>query len=115
MGPTLIAYLHGARAEAVDTVEATMATAAAGMAGALWLAAAAVVGAVAVEAVSTTAAAVVGVAAVATGSGSGLDPPAGGGKEWRTRGLKLCPPRVLTMPGLEKGRRWREWEKEDLK
>ena len=33
--------------------------------------------------------------------------PTGGGEEWRTRGLKLCPPRVLAMPRLEKGRRWR--------
>ena len=71
---------------------ATTAAAALGMAGALWLAAAAVVGGGA-----TTAATAV--------SGSGLDPPIGGGEEWRTRGLKLCPPRVLTMPGPEKGRR----------
>ena len=33
--------------------------------------------------------------------------PTGGGEEWRTRGLKLCPPRVLAMPRLEKVRRWR--------
>ena len=40
---------------------------------------------------------------------------AGGGEERHTRGLKLCLPRVLTMPRSEKGRRWREWEGEDLK
>ena len=28
-------------------------------------------------------------------SGPRLDPPAGGGEEWRTRDLKLCPPHVL--------------------
>ena len=39
----------------------------------------------------------------AVGSGLGLDPLAGGGEEWRTRGLKLCPPRVFTMPGPERG------------
>ena len=58
--------------------------------------------------VAMTAAAAVAVGAAATAaavSGLGLDPPAGGGEEWHTRGLKLCPPRVLTMPGPEKGRR----------
>ena len=34
------------------------------------------------------------------------------GEEVHTLGLWLCPPRVLAMPGLEKGRRWREWEGE---
>ena len=62
------------------------------------------------------AAVVVGGGAVATAVGSrpGLDPPTGGGEERRIRGLKLCPSRVLTMPGPEKGRRWREWEEEDF-
>ena len=57
-----------------------------------------------------------GGAATATAAGSrpGLDPPTRGGEERRTRGLKLCPPRVLTMPGPKKGRRWREWEEEDF-
>ena len=49
-------------------------------------------------------AAVMAVAAV--GSGLGLDPIVGGGEEWRTWGLKLCPSRVFTMLGLEKGRKW---------
>ena len=31
----------------------------------------------------------------------------GGGEKGRTRGLKLCPPRVLAMFGL--GKRWRGW------
>ena len=95
MGPTLVAYLHGAGEGAAKTVEVTTTKAAAGMAGALWLVAEVAVGA---------AAAAVGTAA--TGSGLGLDLPAGGGEEWRTPGLKLCPPRVFTMPRLEKGRRW---------
>ena len=43
-----------------------------------------------------------------------MEPSAGGGEEVRTLGLWLCPPRVLAMPGLEKGRRWREWEEECL-
>ena len=106
VGPTLVSYLHGAGAGAARTVEATTAAAAGGMAGALWLAAAMAVGA--------AAAAKVGGGAVAAVSGPGLDPPAGGGEERRTRGLKLCPPRVLTMPGPDKGRRWREWEEEDF-
>ena len=119
MGPTLVAYLRGV----AGTVEATTAAAAVGMAGALWLAAKtkvgvaviAVVGATAVAAVGVAAAMAVGAAVVVAGSGSGLDPPAGVGEEWRTRGLNLCPPLVLTMLGPEKGRRWREWEEEDLK
>ena len=115
MGPTLVAYLCGVGAEAIGTVEVTMAAAATGMARALWLAVATVVGAAAVVAVGTAAAAAVGVATVVAGSGPGLNPPARGGEECRTRGLKLCPPRVLTMLGPEKGRRWREWEEEDLK
>ena len=102
-----------AGAGAVGTVEATTATAAA-IAGALWLATA--VGAVAAAAMCAVAEAAVGggAAAAVVGSGPGLDPLARRGEEWRTRGLKLCPPRVLTMPEPEKGRRWREWEEEDF-
>ena len=107
MGLTLISYLCGVRAGVAGTVVATT-----GMAGALWLAAAAVMGGCA----ATAEMAVGGGAtvAVATVSGPGLGLLAGGGEEWRTRVLKLCPPRVLTMPGLEKGRRWREWKDEDF-
>ena len=47
-------------------------------------------------------------------SGPGLDPPVGGGEERHTRGLKLCPLRVLTMPRPEKGMRWREWDEEEV-
>ena len=91
---------------------ATTAATTIGMEGALWLAAAAVVGGCA----ATTEMVVGGGATVAaaTVSGPGLGPPAEEGEEWCTRGLKLCPPRVLTMPGLEKGRRWREWKDEDF-
>ena len=113
MGPTLVSYLRGAGARVTGTVVATTAAVAAGMAGALWLAvAAAAMG----RCAATAATAVSGGAAVAAGAVSGprLGPPAGGGEEWHTRGLKLCPPRVLTMLGLEKGRRWREWTEEDL-
>ena len=79
MGPTLVSYLCGAGARVVGTVVATTAAAEAGMAGALWLAATAVTCGCAAAAATTI-------------SGPGLDPPAGGGEEWRTRGLKLCPP-----------------------
>ena len=96
---------------AAGTIEATT-TIAAGMAGALWLVAAATVGG---GAVAAGAAAVGAAAAVVAVSGPRLDSPVGGGEKWCTRGLKLCPPRILTMPGPEKGRRWREWEEEDLK
>ena len=63
MGPTLVSYLRGAGVEAVGTV---------------------------VEA--TPAVAVVAGAAAATAvvSRLGLDPPAGGGEEWRTRSLKCA-------------------------
>ena len=113
MGPTLVSYMFGAGAGAVETVVATMAVAAASMVGALWLAAGAVIGGCAVVAVSVGGCAATATAA-ATVSGPGLDQPAGGGEEWRTRGLKLCSPCVLTMPRPEKGRIWREWEEEDL-
>ena len=101
-------YLRGAGAGAAGTVEATMDAAAASMAGALWLAAAATVGVAAAATVGR------GAAAAVARSRPGLDPPIGGGEERRTRGLKLCPLRVLTMPGSEKGRRWREWVEEDF-
>ena len=108
MGPTLVAYLHGAGAGLAGTVDKIMVVAAAGMEGTLWLAAMAAVGAAAATTVGR------GAAAGAAGSGLGFDPPARGGEEWHTRGLKLCPPRVLTMLGPEKGRRWREWQEEDF-
>ena len=66
-------------------------------------------------AATTDAAAAMTATAAGVGSGLGLDPPAGGGEEWRTQGLKLCTPRVFTMSEPEKGRRWREWEEENLK
>ena len=89
-GSTLVAYLRGVGAGAVGTVEVTTTEATSGMAGALWLAVAAVVAAVA----ATTG---------AVRSRLGLEPSAGGGEKWRTRGLKLCPLRVFTMPGQERG------------
>ena len=104
VGPTLVAYLLGAGAGAVGTVEVTTVEVVAGMTGALWLAAMAVVSAAAAAAATMDAAE----AAAGVGSGLGLDPPARRGEELHTRGLKLCPPRVFTMPGPEKGRRWRE-------
>ena len=111
MGPTVVAYLHGAGAGAEETIEATTATAATGMAGALWLAVAEVVGAAAAAAAAVGGGAVAATAALSV---SGLDPPTGGGEKWCTRGLKLCPSCVLTMPGSEKERRWREWEEEEV-
>ena len=33
--------------------------------------------------------------------------PARGGEDLRTLGWKVCPPRIFTMVGLEKERRWR--------
>ena len=126
MGPTLIAYLCRAEAGAAGTIEATATSVVVSMTGALWLAATEVMGAAATAGAvaAAVAAAAVGAAATATvgrgattttvGSEPGLDPPIGGGEERRTQGLKLCPPRVLTMPGPNKGRRWREWEEEDF-
>ena len=54
---------------------------------------------------------------VAVGAGveaaePGLEPPVGGGEDCLTLSRKLCPPRVFTMAGLEKERRWRGWEEE---
>ena len=96
MGPTLVSYLRGVRVGAARTVAVATATAAV-VAGAT----AAVVGVATIAAVAGGGAA----AAVATVSRLGLDPLAGGGEEWRAHDLKLCPPRVLTMPGPEKGKR----------
>ena len=112
MGPTLVSYLRGVGGTVVATTTATMA----GIAGALWLAAAVeTVGGGAATAAAETmgggaamATAAIGGGAAATVvavSGLRLDPPVGGGEEWRTRHLKLCPPHVLAIPGLEKGRR----------
>ena len=42
-----------------------------------------------------------------TVTGPGLELPAREGEERRTLGLKVCPPRVFTMFGQEKERRWR--------
>ena len=70
------------------------------MAGVLWLAGREVVAG--------------GATVAATGSGPGLEPPTGGEEECLTLGMWLCPPCVLAMPGLEKERRWREWEEEDF-
>ena len=78
-------------------------------AAAVGVAATAVVGAAAIVGEGAAAA-----AAAAAVSGSGLDPPAWGGEKRPTRGLKLCLPRVLTMPEPEKGRKWREWEEEEV-
>ena len=99
MGPTLVAYLRGVGARAVGAVEVTTTEVEAGIAGALWLATVIVVGAVATTVGAATA------ATVGVRSKLGLDPPTGGGEEWRTWGLKLCPPACFTMNGQEKGRR----------
>ena len=64
------------------------------------------------EGTTATAAAVVGGGTTAAAARPGLDLPTGGGEEWCTRGLKLCPPRVFTMVGLEKERRG--WEEERM-
>ena len=48
--------------------------------------------------------------AAAVGAGPGLELPAGRGEDCRTLGQKLCPPRVFTMAGLEKEKRWRGGE-----
>ena len=48
-----------------------------------------------------------GGAATAAEASPGLKLPAGGGEERQTLGLKVCPPRVFTMVGKEKERRWR--------
>ena len=45
--------------------------------------------------------------AIVVAVGGELCPATRGGEEGRTRGLKLCPPRVLAKLGL--GKRWRGW------
>ena len=65
----------------------------------------------AVVAGTTVAVMVAGGAAVNV-AGLGLESPARGGEDCLTLGRKLCPPRVFTMVGLEKERRWRGWEEE---
>ena len=67
-----------------------------------------------IEADTAARAAVVGTAAatavvggvVAAAPGPGLEPSEGGGEDCLTLGQKLYPPRVFTMAGLEKERRW---------
>ena len=81
------------------------------MEGLPWVAAG--VAAVARGGTTAAAAAVVGEGIAAVTAGPRLDPPEGGGEERRTRGLKLCPPRVFTMDGLEK--EMRGWEEESFK
>ena len=60
----------------------------------------------------TAAAVVVAEGAAAAAAGPGLEQPTGGGEDYLTMGRKLCPPRIFTMAGLEKERRWRGWEEE---
>ena len=75
------------------------------MARAQWLATTAAVSVAATAGVVAMATASVAAAVAArVGSGLGLGSP-GGGEEWRTRGLKLCPSRVFIMFRPEKGRR----------
>ena len=106
-GPTLVLYLRRVGAAATEAWDA--AAASAGPTAELGWAAAGV--AAAVKGIVVTASAVVGGGATAVES-PGLDLPAGGEEELRTRGLKLCPPRVFTMAGLRKEMRgWDENEK----
>ena len=99
----LVWYLRGAGAIAIEAWEATIAFTEP-TAGLPWVAA----GAAAAGGGGTVAVAVAAVvgkrvaAAAAAAVGPGWDSPAGGGEERCTRGLKLCPPRVFTMAGLEK-------------
>ena len=62
---------------------------------------------------AAAAAVVVGEGAAVVEEGPGLDPPIRGGEKSCIRGLKLCPPRIFTMAGLENKRRWRGWEEEE--
>ena len=97
MGPTLVSYLCGAGAARTRAWE-TVVVAAAATVGVPWLAAGA---------------AVAGCIAAATARwGPGLESLVREGEEVRTLGLWLCPPCVLAMPRLEKGRSRREWEEE---
>ena len=83
-----------------DTTAATLVAAEAGTATAVAVAVgAALAGAVAVE-------------AAAVGARLRLELPLGGGEDYYTLGLKLCPPRVFTMARMEREKRWRGWEEE---
>ena len=44
---------------------------------------------------------------MAAAGAAGLEPPTGGGEEWRTRGLKARPPRVFTILEPKKEKKWR--------
>ena len=44
------------------------------------------------------------------GAGLGLELPVGRRRRLLHFGRKLCPPRVFTMAGLEREKRWRAWE-----
>ena len=90
IGSTLVWYLRGAGTAATEAWEVATASVEP-MAGLPWVA----TGAATAAGEGTTAAAT---------AGPRLDPPTGGGEEQRTRGLKLCPPCVFTMVGLEKER-----------
>ena len=68
--------------------------------------------AVVVGGAGTTAAVVVAGGAAAVATRPGLEALVGGGEDCLTLDRKLCPPRVITMAGLEKERRWRGWEEE---
>ena len=89
--PTLVWYLRGAGAAATEAWEAVVASAepTAGLPGATAAAGTAAVAAAVVRAAAVAVVAGAGAAAVSAGSGLGLDPPVGGGEEWRTWGLKL--------------------------
>ena len=58
----------------------------------------------AVGAIGAAVAAAGDVGAEAAAAGPRLGLPAGGGEDFLTLGLKLCPPRVFTIAGLEKER-----------
>ena len=118
MGPTLVAYLRGARVGAVGTVEATMAAVAVGIVGALWLAATGAVGVATAEAVgggATAAAVGGGVTAAAVGGGAtaaaaavsrpGLDPLIGEGEEWLHPGLEAVPSACLNHAWAGEGKK----------
>ena len=96
IGSTLVWYMRRAGAAATEAWDAA-ATSVGPMARLPW--------AVVAGEGTTVKDAAVGGGAAAVVTGQGLDPPAGGGEEWHTRGLKLCPPRIFTMVGLEKERR----------
>ena len=103
-GPTLVLYLRRVGAAATEAWDATT-----GPTAELAWAVAGVVAAV--KGIVVTASTMVGGGVTAVES-PGLELPAGGEEELRTRGLKLCPPRVFTMAGLRKEMRgWDENEK----